>query len=87
MISSGTRARADDEYGGALAEVAPCGKLMDEGAMCYMDAEEIAAILREPDRSNLEGQRITLCLRSYTHRRPDQIDLSRGREERISIVA
>lgn len=26
-------------------------------AMCYMDAEEIAAILREPDRSTLEGQR------------------------------
>lgn len=26
-------------------------------AMCYMDAEEIAAILREPDRSILEGQR------------------------------
>ncbi len=26
-------------------------------AMCYMDAEEIAAILREPDRSSLEGQR------------------------------
>jgi site-specific recombinase XerD len=26
-------------------------------AMCYMDAEEIAAVLREPDRSNLEGQR------------------------------
>ena len=26
-------------------------------AMCYMDAEEIAAILHEPDRSNLEGQR------------------------------
>jgi site-specific recombinase XerD len=26
-------------------------------AMCYMDAEEIAAILREPDRSNLQGQR------------------------------
>jgi len=25
--------------------------------MCYMDAEEIAAILREPDRSSLEGQR------------------------------
>jgi site-specific recombinase XerD len=25
--------------------------------MCYMDAEEIAAILREPDRSTLEGQR------------------------------
>lgn len=26
-------------------------------AMCYMDAEEIAAILLEPDRSSLEGQR------------------------------
>jgi len=26
-------------------------------SMCYMDAEEIAAILREPDRSSLEGQR------------------------------
>jgi len=26
-------------------------------AMCYMDAEEIAAILREPDCSSLEGQR------------------------------
>ena len=26
-------------------------------AMCYMDAEEIAAVLREPDRSILEGQR------------------------------
>ena len=26
-------------------------------AMCYMDAEEIAAILREPDRSSPEGQR------------------------------
>lgn len=26
-------------------------------AMCYMDTEEIAAILREPDRSRLEGQR------------------------------
>jgi site-specific recombinase XerD len=26
-------------------------------AMCYMDAEEIAAILREPDRMSLEGQR------------------------------
>jgi site-specific recombinase XerD len=25
--------------------------------MCYMDAEEISAILREPDRSSLEGQR------------------------------
>lgn len=26
-------------------------------AMCYLDAEEITAILREPDRSRLEGQR------------------------------
>ena len=26
-------------------------------AMCYMDAEEITAILEEPDRSSLEGQR------------------------------
>lgn len=26
-------------------------------AMCYMDAEEIAAVLREPNRSSLEGQR------------------------------
>jgi site-specific recombinase XerD len=26
-------------------------------AMCYMDAEEIAAVLREPDQSSLEGQR------------------------------
>src|SRR5882672_19838 len=26
-------------------------------AMCYMDAEEIAAILREPDRLSLQGQR------------------------------
>ena len=26
-------------------------------AMCYLDAEEITAILREPDRSSLEGQR------------------------------
>lgn len=26
-------------------------------AMCYMDAEEIEAVLREPDRSSLEGQR------------------------------
>ncbi len=25
--------------------------------LCYMDAEEITAILREPDRSSLEGQR------------------------------
>lgn len=26
-------------------------------AMCYLDSEEITAILREPDRSSLEGQR------------------------------
>lgn len=26
-------------------------------AMCYMDAEEITAVLREPDRSSLQGQR------------------------------
>jgi site-specific recombinase XerD len=26
-------------------------------AMCYMDAEEIAAVLREPNRSSLQGQR------------------------------
>jgi len=26
-------------------------------AMCYMDAEEIAAVLREPNRSSVEGQR------------------------------
>ena len=26
-------------------------------AMCYLDADEITAILREPDRSSLEGQR------------------------------
>ncbi len=26
-------------------------------ARCYLDAEEITAILREPDRSSLEGQR------------------------------
>jgi len=26
-------------------------------AMCYMDAEEIAAVLREPNRSSMEGQR------------------------------
>ena len=32
-------------------------KKRSQPAMCYMDAEEIAAILREPDLSNLEGQR------------------------------
>jgi site-specific recombinase XerD len=32
-------------------------KKMSRPAMCYMDAEEIAAVLREPDRSSLEGQR------------------------------
>jgi site-specific recombinase XerD len=32
-------------------------KKMSRPAMCYMDAEEIAAVLREPDRSLLEGQR------------------------------
>lgn len=32
-------------------------KKMSRPAMCYLDAEEITAILREPDRSSLEGQR------------------------------
>jgi site-specific recombinase XerD len=32
-------------------------KKMPRPAMCYLDAEEITAILREPDRSSLEGQR------------------------------
>lgn len=32
-------------------------KKRSQPAICYMDAEEIAAILREPDRSSLEGQR------------------------------
>ena len=32
-------------------------KKRSQPAMCYMDAEEIAAILREPDRARLEGQR------------------------------
>ena len=32
-------------------------KKMSRPAMCYLDAEEIAAILREPDRSSREGQR------------------------------
>lgn len=32
-------------------------KKMNRPAMCYLDAEEITAILRQPDRSNPEGQR------------------------------
>lgn len=32
-------------------------KKMPRPAMCYLDAEEIAAILRQPNRSSLEGQR------------------------------
>lgn len=32
-------------------------KKMSRPAMCYMDAEEITAILRQPNRSSLEGQR------------------------------
>lgn len=32
-------------------------KKMPRPAMCYMDTEEITAILRQPDRSSLEGQR------------------------------
>ena len=32
-------------------------KRMNRTAMCYLDADEITAILREPDRSSLEGQR------------------------------
>lgn len=32
-------------------------KKMSRPAMCYLDAEEIAAILKQPDRSNPEGQR------------------------------
>ena len=32
-------------------------KKMPRSAMCYLDAEEIAAILRQPNRSGLEGQR------------------------------
>jgi site-specific recombinase XerD len=43
---------------GQCAEIARIPvKKMSRPAMCYMDAEEIAAILREPDRSSLEGQR------------------------------
>ena len=32
-------------------------KKMSRLAMCYLDAEEITAVLRQPDRSNCEGQR------------------------------
>ena len=32
-------------------------KKMNRPAMCYLEAEEITAILKQPDRSNLEGQR------------------------------
>lgn len=32
-------------------------KRMSRPAMCYLDAEEITAILRQPDRSSVEGQR------------------------------
>jgi site-specific recombinase XerD len=32
-------------------------KKMSRPSMSYMDAEEIAAVLREPDRSSMEGQR------------------------------
>lgn len=32
-------------------------KKMSRPAMCYLDAEEITAILNQPDRSSLEGQR------------------------------
>jgi len=40
------------------AEVAPIPvKKRSRPAMCYLDADEITAILREPDRSSLEGQR------------------------------
>ena len=44
--------------------IAQCGEIaripvkkMSRPAMCYLDAEEITAILSQPDRSNLEGQR------------------------------
>jgi site-specific recombinase XerD len=44
--------------------IAQCGEIAripvkktSRPAMCYLDAEEITAILRQPDRSNLEGQR------------------------------
>lgn len=32
-------------------------KKTDRPAMCYLDADEVTAILRQPDRSRLEGQR------------------------------
>ena len=32
-------------------------KKMNQPAICYLEAEEITAILKQPDRSNLEGQR------------------------------
>jgi len=32
-------------------------KKMNRPAMCYLEAEEITAILKQPDRSSLEGQR------------------------------
>ena len=45
----------------AISQCAEIARIPDKKrsrpAMCYMDAEEIAAILREPDRSSLEGQR------------------------------
>jgi site-specific recombinase XerD len=44
--------------------IAQCGEItripvkkMNRPAMCYLDAEEITAILQQPDRSNPEGQR------------------------------
>jgi site-specific recombinase XerD len=46
-------------------------KKMSQRAMSYMDAEEIAAVLREPDRSSMEGQRITRCSPSCTTREPE----------------
>jgi site-specific recombinase XerD len=43
---------------GQCAEIAGIPvKKRPQTAMCYMDAEEITAILREPDRSSMEGQR------------------------------
>ena len=47
-------------------------------AMCYMDAEEIAAILREPDRSSLEGQRdhaLLACLYNTGARIQEALDV------------
>jgi site-specific recombinase XerD len=45
----------------ALAQCAQVGRIpvkkTSRPTMCYMDAEEIAALLQQPDRSNLEGQR------------------------------